>query len=554
MNKTIIININGIVFHIEEDAYEVLRSYMIDVKKHFANTEGSSEIVGDIENRIAEMFSERITAGKKEVITTLDVNEVCAQMGRVSDFDTGIDQDNQTFSESHYETDTADTRKLFRDPDDKVFGGVCSGLGHYLDIEALWIRLAMVLLFIVAGTGFLIYIILWVVVPKAKTRADRMAMRGEAPNIQNFKRNFEEEMEGLRGNFTMAGEKIKPGLNRMGDGIEQLISFIGKIFKGFFKVVGVFIIFMLCVSLVALLFCILTLGFWGDGVSGFGPEGPTWFIDSQYLTGGLVAAFLVVAIPLVGLISLAVRIIFHRSFIVNYIAFTLLIVWLTAAGFIGYYGVKTAEDFAEDATVVQERTIAAYPQYFLDVNDVNMIKKVDTMSKDLDSISTIIRLNKRKGKFKNMRSVDINIIKAETGMQAKLIQEYKASGRDFDVAAKRAERMRYEMNQNEQHLTFDSHATLPKGELMRDQEVNIKMLLPVGAKLFISNESDRYIRNLPTWQCRDLYPESERDGYTEWVMTEDGLKCMVIEREKLEDEKNSEPETGVDSIKIETDK
>lgn len=549
MNRTIIININGIVFHIEEDAYEVLRSYMIDVKKHFANTEGSNEIVGDIENRIAEMFSERVITGKKEVITMLDVNEVCAQMGKVSDFDIDPDQEEKTREESFYETGSTDTRKLFRDPDDKVFGGVCSGLGHYLDIEALWIRLAMVLLFIVAGTGFLIYIILWIVVPKAKTRADRMAMRGEAPNLQNFKRNFEEEMEGLRGNFTMAGERIKPGLNRMGDGLEQLFVLIGKAFKGLFKVLGVFIIFMLCVSLVALLFCILTFGFWSDGISGLGPEGPTWFIDGQYLTGGLIAAFLVVAIPLVALISLAVRIIFHRSFIGNYVAFTLLIVWLTAAGFIGYYGVKTAEDFAEDATVVQERMLSPYPQYYLEVNDVNMIKKIDTMSKDLDSISTIIRLNKRKGKFKNMRSIDINIIKAETGTQAKLIQEYRASGRDFDVAAKRAERMRYEMNQHEQHLTFDSHATLPKGELMRDQEVNIKMLLPVGCKLYISNESDRYIRNLPTWQCRDLYPESERDGYTEWMMTEDGLKCTAIEREELEEkEKNKDTVLDADSV------
>src|SRR5690606_17912255 len=87
MNKTIIININSIVFHIEEDAYEILRHYMIDIKKHFGRTTDSDEILQDIENRIAEMFSERIQAGKKEVISSLDVEEVIAQMGRVSDFE-----------------------------------------------------------------------------------------------------------------------------------------------------------------------------------------------------------------------------------------------------------------------------------------------------------------------------------------------------------------------------------------------------------------------------------------------------------------------------------
>ena len=81
MNKTIIININSIVFHIEEDAYEILRSYMIDIKRHFGRSEDSKEILEDIENRIAEMFSERIHSGKKEVIGIDDVNQVIAQMG-----------------------------------------------------------------------------------------------------------------------------------------------------------------------------------------------------------------------------------------------------------------------------------------------------------------------------------------------------------------------------------------------------------------------------------------------------------------------------------------
>src|SRR3546814_7902468 len=100
-------------------------------------------------------------------------------------------------------------RKLMRDPDDKVFGGVCSGLGHYFGIEARWVRLILVLLFIFGGTGLLLYIILWIVMPLARTRADRMAMRGEAPNLQNFKRSFQEEMEGLRTNFTGAEAGIK---------------------------------------------------------------------------------------------------------------------------------------------------------------------------------------------------------------------------------------------------------------------------------------------------------------------------------------------------------
>src|SRR5690606_32931459 len=143
MNKTIIININGIVFHIEEDAYEVLQNYMTAVKRHFGYSPDSNEIVGDIENRIAEMFGERITP-QKAVITMLDVNEVTTQMGHISDFEEFEEQGEEAQYEDTYYTEK---KGLFRDPDDKVIGGVCSGLAHYFDIEPKWIRLALVLLF-----------------------------------------------------------------------------------------------------------------------------------------------------------------------------------------------------------------------------------------------------------------------------------------------------------------------------------------------------------------------------------------------------------------------
>jgi len=553
MNKTIIININGIVFHIEEDAYEMLRAYMIDVKKHFAYTEDSKEIVDDIENRIAEMFNERIVAGKKEVITMQDVEEVCAQMGRVSDFETGSEGDTYAYGQQgYYGAGYTGQRKLFRDPDDKVFGGVCAGLGHYLDIETLWVRLAMVLLFVFAGTGFLLYVILWIVVPVAKTRADRMAMRGEAPNLQNFKKNFEEEMEGLRGNFTMAGESVKPGLNKAGEALESAANLIAKTFVVFLKVVGAIIIFGLCAALVGLLVsAVLAFPTWDrSGVHGFyGADFPLYLIADANKNIVIVSFFFSLAIPLIALIILAIRIVFNRRLAGSYVGFGLLIVWLIAVGTISYYAIQTAEDFTEDASVVQERVLDAYPQYYIDVNDVNVIKVVDSGANRADSIGTIIKSNKRRGKFKNIRSVDIYIVKGEANTQPKLIREFSASGRDFEVAVKRTERMVYNVNQQEQHIVFDSHSTLPKGELMRDQRVNIKMSLPVGAKVFLSMEADRYIRNLPVWQCRDHYPEGSRhDVYTEWVMTDEGLSCVAEDKGNLEEE--DDEGTTIDSVGV----
>src|ERR1700712_5432596 len=123
MNKTIIININGIVFHIEEDAYEVLRSYMTDVKRHFANEEDSVEITTDIENRIAEMFTETLAREARQVVVTADVAGIISQMGTIEDFETEAEQANTYTGQSF-----TGNRKLFRDPDDHLLGGIAAGI------------------------------------------------------------------------------------------------------------------------------------------------------------------------------------------------------------------------------------------------------------------------------------------------------------------------------------------------------------------------------------------------------------------------------------------
>src|SRR5690606_9130655 len=298
---------------------------MIDVKKHFGYTPDSHEIVGDIENRIAEMFSERIVQGKKEVITMQDVNDVIAQMGRVSDFEAGDPEEAYASADETYDIPPmSGQRKLMRDPDDKVFGGVCSGLGHYFGIESRWIRLILVLLFIFGGAGVLLYIILWIVMPLARTRADRMAMRGEAPNLQNFKRSFQEEMEGLRTNFTGAEEGLKRGLNSAG-------NFLVKAFVVLAKVIGVLFIIGLCGGLIVLVISIIaSFGFLGSDTDM--AMFPLNVIEPAYRTPMLISALFVAVIPFIALVALIIRILFNRSAMGRYTGFTLLAMWLIAVG------------------------------------------------------------------------------------------------------------------------------------------------------------------------------------------------------------------------------
>src|SRR5690606_29181398 len=407
MNRTIIININGIVFHIEEDAYDALRSYMIAVKKHFGHTTDSHEIVGDIENRIAEMFNERIVQGKKEVITMQDVNEVIAQMGSVDDFES--EEFEGASADTTYEVPPmSGERKLMRDPDDKVFGGVCSGLGHYFGIESRWIRLILVLLFIFGGTGFLLYIVLWIVMPLARTRADRMAMRGEAPNLQNFKRSVQEEMEGLRSNFTGAEEGLRNGLRSAGNVIVKAFIILAKI-------VGVLFILSACIGLIILLIAVFaSFGFMGSttDMAMF----PLNVIEPEYRTPMLISSLMVAIIPFVALVALIIRILFNRNVMGRYVWFTLLVGWLIAVGFTTVYTTRTLNDFREESTVVEERALERYPAYYLSRNDLTVIK----LSQDhTDRTASIEQRAMRRNQ---------NILKGQSRMYMRIVRVDSAQG------------------------------------------------------------------------------------------------------------------------------
>ena len=198
MNKTLSVNIGGIVFHIEELAYDKLNRYLDAIKGYFTTSDGRDEIIQDIEGRIGEMFQERISVGK-QVIVESDVDQIIDLMGRPEQF-AGMHEESST-SEAQYTTsDRKAYRRLYRDPDDRVIGGVCSGLGHYLGLDPVWLRVAFAVSFFVFGTGLLLYIILMIVMPKAITTAEKLEMKGEKVNISNIRKSVEEEISSIKSN------------------------------------------------------------------------------------------------------------------------------------------------------------------------------------------------------------------------------------------------------------------------------------------------------------------------------------------------------------------
>jgi phage shock protein PspC (stress-responsive transcriptional regulator) len=186
MKKNISINISGIIFHIEEDGYEVLKKYLDSINKYFSSFEDSSEILSDIESRIAEIFLSKLNEGK-QVITFEDVNSLVSTMGSVSDFKAAEEQEfsqaestaqtePQPEAERKQRPQTA-SRQLYRDQSRKILGGVCAGLGNYFNVDAVWVRLFFALLTFAWGFGLLVYLIMWIVIPGSYALEDIQGSR-----------------------------------------------------------------------------------------------------------------------------------------------------------------------------------------------------------------------------------------------------------------------------------------------------------------------------------------------------------------------------------------
>ncbi len=192
MKKVLHINLGGIPFTINDDAYRRLDGYLLELEKYFSGSESRQEILSDIESRISELFTEIL--GPRKIIEDEDVVSVIRVMGTTSEFG----EDPGTTGNGKRPWDIRTGKRFFRDPDDKVLGGVCSGLAAYFGVrEVIWVRLAFVLLAMTAGFSIVAYIVIWALVPEAKNAADRLAMSGEQANVQNIARMVERGIEDL---------------------------------------------------------------------------------------------------------------------------------------------------------------------------------------------------------------------------------------------------------------------------------------------------------------------------------------------------------------------
>ena len=209
MNKIFNINLGGYPFTIDEDAYKKLNEYISTIEHHFARSEGCEDIIADIESRMAELFNEQLKGqpivGVREVETAIKI------MGTPEEFGAESYIEEEPVRQKSKKASYKVGRRLFRDGDEKVVGGVCSGLAAYFGVsDPVWVRVFAVLLFFFSGGSiFLLYLILWAIVPEAKTSGDKLSMRGEPINVSNIAKTVEEELDTFSDELKQFSEGLK---------------------------------------------------------------------------------------------------------------------------------------------------------------------------------------------------------------------------------------------------------------------------------------------------------------------------------------------------------
>ncbi|WP_445452195.1 PspC domain-containing protein [Flavobacterium sp. 25HG05S-40] len=484
MNKTVNINIGGLVFHIDEDAYQKLTRYFEAIKRSLSNSSGKDEIMKDIEMRVAELLSEK-QKSDKHVINNKDVDEVIGVMGQPEDY--RLDDDAEEKAPEPFYPYTK-SKKLYRDKDRGTIAGVCTGLGHYFGIEAVWVKIIFILLIWAGGAGIIAYLVLWIATPKALTTSEKLEMTGEPVTISNIERKVREEFESVSNKFKNAdydkmGNEVKNGASRAADGIGEIFV---NIFKAFAKILGAIIVVFSSLLLLVVCFASIFMIFSSSMPENYimnhistpiGLETPIWIQGILFLLGAGIPLFFFLILGLKLLVP-------NLKSIGSIIKYSLLAIWIIAVGILISLGIKEATQIAYDGKDVKKEVINMAPTDTLLIK----FKNNDFYSKSRYH-NTDFKLTQDENNKEIIYSNNVSLEILETDEALPYLQvERLAVGKSAVDARGRAEKIRYSYKIEGNQLILDNYLLTDITNKFRGQKVELFLYLPKGT-LFKADEN-----------------------------------------------------------------
>jgi phage shock protein PspC (stress-responsive transcriptional regulator) len=453
-------------------------------------------------------------------------------MGTAADFETSA-ADEETGPGFASQQSFTDNRKLFRDPDDHLIGGVCAGIANYFDVDTVWIRIAFALAFCFGGTGLMLYIILWIVVPRAVSRADRMAMKGEKLDLQGFKRNFEEELKNVHSTFKAAGREAKPFVYKArdftGDFFYHFRIFLRGACQVLLKMFGVIILLTSFGFFIAALVGFIALMAYSNDIYHIFPFSIISSISSGNALMMYFSVFLLIAIPLIAIITLTLKVIFNSQALNRTAGYTLLIVWIGSLCIVIYDAAMVTRQFRDYESFSQTINIKPTKSnvYHLQLNDIKYLSKDDSLRMNVDhDFNGKIILDDRYSENNMPRNVDIEIVKSDVD-KITLEEKFSAHGLNDEDALRNARNAVYNFSQQDSVLTFSRMLEIPKGKLWRDQRVHLTLKVPYHTVLVVDENINCLISN--TMDIDDCKTKNKQPTWTSapFMLTDSGLNCKV---------------------------
>jgi phage shock protein PspC (stress-responsive transcriptional regulator) len=476
MNKTTSINLGGYFFHIDEDAFRKLSNYF-DAVRSSLSPDGREEIINDIESRISELFTEKLGT-TKQVIGLKEVDDIITIMGQPEDYKIEEDTPKNDF-QSNY-TSSSSSKKLYRDKENSFLGGVLSGLGHYFGVDPLWLRIIMVILFFGFGTGLVLYIILWILIPEAVTTSQKLEMKGEPINISNIEKKVKEGFNEISDKFSnldhdKMATNAKNGAERIGKTISEIVT---SIFNAISKIIGGFIVLFTSMTLISVIIGGIAMMFFSSMPDNFlynHIHTPFSFETPIWLQGLLL--IIVLGIPLFYLLILGLKILTTRmKSIGNSINYSLLAIWIIGLGTVLFLTIKEISQNAYTGKAIEKVAINLKPTDTLTVKFIsNNLYGKDNY--DYENFEVIHDITDKEIIFSN--NVSIKIV--ETNEPIAFLQiEKSAEGSSIKKAKQTAEKIKYNVKIENNNLILDNFWITDLANKKHDQEVELFLYLPKG--------------------------------------------------------------------------
>ena len=605
MKRNISINISGIIFHVEEDGYQLLRSYLDSITRYFSSYEDNKEITDDIESRIAEIFLKKL-GPYKQVITKEDVEAVVATMGSVEDFAAQDYGDEEAFSGA-YTQEKADTRtyteeaeeprrlyrdtqrkilggvaagvayyfrtdplwvrllliflvfadafitfgvldtitfityiicwivvpgrsdlvqsekikKLFRNPDEKVLGGVAGGLAAYFGIDPTVIRLLFVLTIFFGGAGLIIYLVLWIITPEAKTLTDKMQMKGEPVTLTNIessiKKNFSLSETG--GESTLLKAVLFPFrlvaviFSNLGRAIGPFLVFLGDAARVLF---GLLLVLIGGSALLALLVSAgVVVGLTTMDPYNIAVNIPMDILRESFSRTGFIFALISLLLPALALVISGISIIARRRLVSAAVVWSAVGVW-----FISLVGIA-----------------ATVPPVVMDFREEARFTDTETLSLSGTPLFTLSELPDY-----DEPKVDLTL-EGYNGTTYELQKTFEAHGSTRRRAVENARMITYAVSVQDSVVSFPPMYTFKEGAKFRAQELDMILRIPYNQPFMMDRNLAEILRNT-------LYRNDLRDSdlpNNTFVFTEEGLKCTTCPERKNQtstSEEEGEPDAS----------